>query len=756
MIQQISHFYEFGPFRLDITERILLRDGQHVPLPPKAFETLLVLVENGGHILDKNELLRRIWPDTFVEEVNLAKKVSYLRKILGAEQSEQYIETIPKRGYRFVAQVREVFDEHSGSVMMVQTAAQVVTQQERGGNLEERFKQSAEAEVPKPTDNFETPPIVSHSIARRLRWPTIFLLLAVFISVASVAIWILVFRPVAKPLAPPLKIVPFTSFPGSENQAAFSPDENQIAFVWDGEKGDNQDIYVKLIGAGQPLRLTMNAAADTHPAWSPDGRYLAFFRQSADSSGFYLIPALGGSERKVADVFPYRTLTPGNSQYYSPDGKFLVIANKNSQDEPFSLFLLSLETGEKQKLTSPPMGTVGDSYPAFSPDGKTLAFMRSSSSATTDLFLLPLTGGEPQQLSFDRTSIYGLAWTANGREIVFASRRGSSIFNLWRVPITGGTPEILPTIGQNVVSPAISRQGNRLTYTQTVDDLNIWRLALDATGKSGIATSLISSTLADNGPDYSPDGQKIIFASNRSGDFGLWVCDRNGANPMPLIESGPYLTGTPRWSPDGHWIAFDSRSSDSDQKGNADIYVISADGGQPRRLTEDPSEDITPSWSRDSKWVYFGSTRSGSMQIWKIPVEGGQAVQVTQHGGFEGFESIDGKVFYYSKGRAVPGIWQIPVGGGEETLLLDHHNAGYWRLWAVTEKGIYFATANTPSQPIIEFFNFATGKVMLLTTLDKPISRSDPGLTVSPDRRWLLFAQMDQSVSDIMLVENFR
>jgi Tol biopolymer transport system component/DNA-binding winged helix-turn-helix (wHTH) protein len=755
MIQQVSHFYEFGPFRLDITERILLREGQYVPLPPKAFDTLMVLVENGGHILDKDELLKRIWPDTFVEEVNLAKKVSYLRKILGGEQSEQYIETIPKRGYRFVVPVREVFDENIDSVMIPKPAVPLAGGETTAATLEQSFKTTSEIETLNPDRLAAASASRTYHFVRRLRWAAFLLFLAIL---SSVTIWMIVSRPAAKSPAPHLKIVPFTSFPGSETHAAFSPDENQIAFVWGGEKGDNQDIYIKLIGTGQPLRLTSNVAADTHPTWSPDGRYIAFFRQSADSSGFYLVPALGGSERKVAEVFPYRTLTPGNSQYYSADGKFLAIADKNSQEEPFSIFLLSIETGEKQRLTAPPVGTVGDSYPAFSPDGKTLAFMRSSSSATTDLFLLPLSGGKPQQLTFDNTSVYGLAWTADGKEIVFASRRGSSLFNLWRVAVSGGTPERLPTIGQNVVSPAISPQGNYLSYTQALDETNIWRMALDSSGKGGAATSLISSTLADNGPDYSPDGQKIVFASNRSGEFGLWVCDRNGANPMPLIESGPYLTGTPRWSPNGQRIAFDSRSraGDPDPIGNADIYVIHADGGQPTRLTDDPAEDITPSWSRDSRWVYFGSTRSGSMQIWKIPASGGEAIQVTQQGGFEGFESLDGKSFYYSKGRAVPGIWRIPVGGGEESLVLDHHSAGYWRLWALTEKGIYFATAIAPSQPVIEFFNFATGKITHIATLDKPISRSDPGISISADRRWLLFAQMDQSGSDIMIVDNFR
>jgi len=169
----------------------------------------------------------------------------------------------------------------------------------------------------------------------------------------------------------------------------------------------------------------------------------------------------------------------------------------------------------------------------------------------------------------------------------------------------------------------------------------------------------------------------------------LWnlVCDSDGANPAQLIDRGPYLTGTPRWSPDGRWIAFDSRSNDAGREGNADIYLISAEGGQPRRLTSDPAEDVAPSWSRDGKWIYFGSTRGGAMQIWKVPVEGGQATQITKQGGFEGFESMDGKMFYYAKGRLAPGIWQTPVTGGAETLLLDQHKAGYWRFWTVARKG---------------------------------------------------------------------
>lgn len=744
-----KHFYEFGSFRLDPVERLLLRDGQHVPLTPKAFETLLILVENGGQVIDKDELIRKVWPDTFVEEVNLAKNVSNLRKVLGGEQSAQYIETIPRRGYRFVADVRDVCDNYDRSGLLSHPDSTV-------SGLIDRESRSGEnnLEVQQSRDLIERERRAGPSTIVTSAWAWLSVLLVLGLMLCA-GIWLMASRSVRPAPSTLLKIVPFTSFPGKETHAAFSPDANQIAYVGEDQKGEASHIYVKLIGTGQPLRLTTAPAADSHPAWSPDGRYIAFLRQTTESSSFYLISALGGPERKITDVFPYRTRAQGNTQYYSPDGKYLAVIDKESQAEPFSIYLVSIENGEKRKLTAPPAGIIGDSYPSYSNDGKTLAFLRSTSRGTTDLYLLNLGGGSPVRLTYDSSSIIGLAWTADNREIVFASRREGSIYSLWRIPVAGGTPERLATIGQSVISPTISRKGNRLAYTLTLDDQNIWQLEMGAAGRFGSPRSLISSTLDDGGPDYSPNGQKIVFSSTRSGGFGIWVCDRDGSNPLLLIDRGPYLTGTPRWSPDGRWIAYDSRSHDLGQDGNADIYIISSEGGQPSRLTKEPSEDVAPSWSRDGKWIYFGSMRSGSMQIWKISAQGGQAIQVTKHGGFEGFESFDGKIFYYSKDRAVPGLWQIPVGGGEEKLLIEHKEAGYWRLWTVTEKGIYYATASAPSQPVIEFFSFETGKYSTIYTLDRQISRSQPGLAVSPDGRSLLFTQLDQSGSDIMLVEDF-
>ncbi|MGH9846164.1 MAG: winged helix-turn-helix domain-containing protein [Blastocatellia bacterium] len=749
MKEPAKHFYEFGPYRLDTGERILLREGQMVSLTPKTFETLLALVERGGRILDKEDLLRTIWPDTFVEEVSLAKKVSLLRKVLGEDFAHHYIETIPRRGYRFVAEVREVWEESPAPAANEHGQPGQNGQSAVGRGRETPDGEPLAAETPSRSS---ADPSRLRALAGRLAWSATLLAIGLL---AGLIIWRLVFRQPPLASKPLLNAFPLTSYQGRETQAAFSPDGKQIAFMWNGPQGDNPDIYLKLIDAETPLRLTTNSAADTKPVWSPDGRHIAFLRQSTESSAFYLIPALGGAERKLAEVFPYQVPGDGNSPYYSPDGKTLAIPDKHSQDEPLGIFLLSLETSEKRRLTTAPAGSLGDYYPAFSPDGKMLAFVRAPRWSTDDLCVLSLAGGEPRRLTFDNLTITGLTWTPDSREIMFTSRRGGSTRHLWRVAATGGMPERVDTVGADVLSPALSLQGNRLAYTQALDDINIWRYEFDAAGRVKAQTQLIASTFWDHGPDYSPDGQRIVFVSDRSGSNGIWVCESDGSKPRLLHNCGPYVSGTPRWSPDGRWIVFDSRSCIAGASGNPDVYLIGADGGQPRRFTTEEAEDVVPSWSRDGRWVYFGSTRSGSMQVWKAPVAGGPAVQVTRQGGFESYESPDGKHLYYTKGRGVPGIWRVPVEGGEETLVIDRDKAGLWRYWRVADQGIYFATT-TPAGPALEFFSFASRRVSEIARLPKGPERNIPGLAISPDGRSLLYVQADRSGSDLMMVKDFR
>ena len=407
-----------------------------------------------------------------------------------------------------------------------------------------------------------------------------------------------------------------------------------MAFVWNGENQDNWDIYVKLIDEGVPVRLTRDPADDLSPTWSPDGGLIAFRRQSAGRGGIHLVPSLGGSERKISELVGDDPNL--KSLDWSPNRKFLASSERPSLGLPPRIFLIAVDTGEKKPLTSGPF----DSDPAFSPDGESVLFTRASGSMS-HLCRVPVAGGEPRRVIYDDdTETSSGVWTPSGTEIIFRSEGYQGA--LLRVKASGGKPQPLSPGGQFGFTPSISRQGHRLVYSEETYDTDIWRLDLSPAlnGKPPALTRLISSSRLEDTPNFSPDGKRIVFSSNRSGHWEIWICDSDGGNSVQLTSfGGPYITGTPRWSPDGKTIVFDSRP-----RGKSDILVINAESRAQQNLTADTYEDMVPSWSRDGRWIYFSSTRGsdGEFQVWKMPVEGGQPIQVTKKGGWEAFESFDG------------------------------------------------------------------------------------------------------------------
>jgi eukaryotic-like serine/threonine-protein kinase len=561
------------------------------------------------------------------------------------------------------------------------------------------------------------------------------------------------------PTPPVLTAVPLTTDPGYEGMASLSPDGSQVAFASFGYNLDNLDIYVKQIGGGgPPLRLTSDPAVDKFPAWSPDGRSIAFVRERGDKDEVVLIPAIGGPERRLAETAPDLPWEPSlNPPYlsWSPDSKYLVTVDR-TPGEPTGLFVLSVATGEKRRLTTPPAPAVADTNPAVSPDGRMLAFVRVISDGNPQLYVLPLSEdyrptGEARRLDVPQPWVVNPAWTADGREIVCDAGPPWVGGMLWRISVSDSEkPVLLAALGKTSYEPTVSRQGNRLVYQVWTWDPDIWRAEVSGGDRSRPAEKLIASTRQEFNAQYSPDGSRVAFSSDRSGNSEIWVCNGDGSNPVQLtsLESS---SGTPRWFPDGRRIVFDSQ-----KEGQEEIYVIDTETRVPRRLTSDPSDDVTPSVSHDGKWIYFGSTRTGRLEIWRLPAEGGQAVQVTHEGGAIPFESLDGKKVYYQKKLAASDVWQVPVAGGEETRVLGP--AGQLK-FAVVADGIYFIEPGPPGYAgwikgnSLKFFSFAKGtaeKVFDIKYLPQI------GLSLSPDGRYVLFSQTDPFVCDLMLVENFR
>jgi Tol biopolymer transport system component/DNA-binding winged helix-turn-helix (wHTH) protein len=704
-----------GDWQIDPQANELKQNGRVLRLEPRAMQTLLCLAENAGRPVTRDELLARAWPDCTVNDDSLSTAISKLRKAFADDSKEpKFIETVPKVGYRLVAAVHRT--PPPSQTINLQAATQ----------------------TPVPTAVAEP---VAPSF-KRLAPATLILL--VFLVCATFAgwRWMKLRRSNDAPVGK--TAVPITSFPGIEISPAFSPGTgDRVAFSWRGKQQDNWDIYVQVVGAGNPLRLTEHAAVDVNPAWSPDGRFVAFSRFEKGKCEIREVPALGGAEVKLADC----EFNEVPALAWSPDGKWLAWPDRAQAGEPFRIVLFELESSQKRVLTAPPAGSLGDLDVAFAPDSQSLAFLRSPVPGVEDAWIVKLAGGEPRRVTTDNVKVHGVDWTPDGRHLVYASNRGG-LFSLWRSSVTESSesrePQSLGTGGGNTDAPSVAPDGKRIAYELWQDEANIYRLDLKQPSDAQ-ATKLLFSTRWDWNPAYSPDGARIAFVSDRRGSSEIWMADKDGGNLVQRTSFGGPLVTAPQWSPDSGQIVFDARVD-----GNADLWLIEPDSARPRRLTTAAAEEIAPSFSRDGRWVYFGSNANGSWQVWKLPAAGGDAIQVTQTGGLVARESADGRLLYFTR-RDQSGLWRMPAAGGAETRVLDTLNPVDRDNWLVTAEAIYFISRPTLEAATLTRFDLATRRMTALTRLDRFFFRS--GLTLAPDQRSLLFARIDRWESDIMMIE---
>ncbi len=542
------------------------------------------------------------------------------------------------------------------------------------------------------------------------------------------------------------------------NFPAVSPDGKMIAFVWAGEAGDNRDIYVRA-GAGPPLQLTRDPALDLNPVWSPDGRQIAFSRLTdADfgSARTFIVPMLGGAERSLA---------PGLVQDWSPDGNTLLVVGA-SPGEPRSFRLVSAGDGASRRLTATPLsGRAGSAR--FSRDGKTVYFVQIDAPGLPRMFRVPTFGQatpEPVGIRGVR-AILSFAVLPGGQEFLLAAVPEESIIpSLWRVPVAGGNATRVP-FGRNVTSVSVSVNSNVIafalsSFTESIQRISAW----PGPGSDRQPRTWAAGEHSSSSPAFAAGDQpRIAFASDRSGSWQIWAALADGIDPLPLTRFSPGavgIVGSPAWSPDGTEIAFDARTS------NADIWVVPAKGSgsgtEPRQITADPAEDMTPAWSPDGKWVYFASDRNGGRQfIWRVrsTIGSGPPEQVTTNGGYGPKFSPDGKYLYYLKNRREGEIWRMPVEGRQPAELVLKDFRG--RDFEVLKEGIYLLDRGSDADEFAlrraraKFYRFRTKQVEDLKFETAGIA-SPYGITLSPDEKWLYYAEHGRANIDVMLVENFR
>ncbi len=665
-------------------------------------------MERAGEVVTREELRENLWPaDTFVDfDHGLNSAVARLREALrDSAEKPRFIETVAKRGYRFIAPV--------------QTSTPV-----------------AEVSSIKPFAHNNTG-LGSHIQARI--WMVATSCFALFLAIA---VWAL-YRPSPDSQLERIEVVPLVGMRGFQATPAFSPDGTLVAFR-QSDGAHSTGIFAAVAGGQKSLQLTADPG-DCCPTWSPDGREIAFVRYSDKNVSIYTIPALGGTEHRV-----YRgPASMGVGLSWSPNRGALVFPEANPADPTRSvLSLLSLTDSTTRALSSPPAGW-HDHEPAFSPDGTRVAFIRATiAGVSNDVFVMPAAGGKAKRLTFDNRPIMGPpTWTSDSREIIFSSDRGGET-SLWRVSATGCIPRPVAGPVGEATWPSIPTKGDTLVYEQGQSKFNIWRLDLKDQKHAGPPSALVSEKGDKMRPELSPNGKKIAFESNRLGFWDIWTCDVEGSS-CDQITSLHGTAGRARWSPNGRYIAFEFHP-----KERSEIYVAEVPGGLPHLVPSiEGADNLSPSWSRDGKWLYFASKRGTEpFQVWKMPVQGGAPTRITKYGGISPVESSDGHFLYYSKYEQ-GGIWRMPLQGGPETEILPDVEGADWPNWGVSADGIYFLKFEKFPHVSIDFFEFATGKIIPIWTVEKA-----PGWGLSPsyDGKSIVYTQNEFSESDLMLVKNFR
>jgi Tol biopolymer transport system component len=554
---------------------------------------------------------------------------------------------------------------------------------------------------------------------------------------------------------PPMQVLSLTPYPGFEATPTFSPDGQQVAFSWDGEQRDNDDIYVLLVGADLPHRLTTSPARDVSPAWKPDGSQIAFARLDDAQVGVYVASPLGGAEQRLATFPPARISTSVRgtadpSLSWSPDGRWLAvtyIATENSS----AVYVIAHDGSHTRQLLP---GGEGHDYRAiaFSPKGDALAFVDSGYLGVMEIDPKDPSkqGQPPRRLGAYQGYVGGLAWTLDARELIYgrAPYAAPPPSYLWRLAVDGSSPPQRVDLAGVASFPAMSPAGHRLAFSRR--DFNVDMLLLYGDkGRDPVATS----TFNEFDASFSPDQSKIAFSSDRTGDGNeIWIVDRDGAGRRPLTRGAHRPEGSPRWSPDGRRIAFDGLGDD----GQRHVFIVDEVGGPIRQIPSKPgSFDQLPSWSRNGEWLYFGSSRSGAGEIWRVLVAGGEAQQITRHGGDAPFESWDGRTLYFSKPtRGGRSVFAMRLDGGPERALgID---VVFWNYFP-GERGLYFASLPTGRRAPYSYevrLLHASGKISVLHEVR--LASMSPGLSATGDGSTILIAGVTEIGQDLLRIENFR
>lgn len=639
----------FGAFRLSASERVLYRGSRPVDLTPKAFDTLLTLVENAGHVVSKDALMRAVWPDTAVEENNLTQNVSMLRRALGdGSAGRNFIETVPRRGYRFVAEVRHLQEPQHEVLFQRRTRLSCVTEEEEEAVDRERQPMAAEAAV-------EDGARAAHAGVGRRAVAAVIAAAGVF--ALGVGLWRL--APLRRETLTPerfnrMTIVRLTDS-GKVTAGAISPDEKYVVHAV--SEAGLQSLLVKQISTGSSIQIVPPAPVDYWGVTlSPDGSfvYCVTWERTRTDAVLYRLPMLGGMRQRLMQGVD-------GTISFSPDGRRLVFGTSRFSKNESLLMIANADGSERRTFVARSGGELFNGSnaggPVWSPDGSVIASALGrtiSGYRRQRLVQVALENPQPQPIGSQLWINMGrTTWLTDGSGLLITAReRVESPEQIWLVSYPGGEAMRVTNDLHDYSHVSVTADGRVLAAVQTQTVTTIWVAPSDDPNRGREIFSEVGSYKGTEGLSWTPEG-RLVYRSHAGGGIDLWVMDVDGSNRRQLTSHAG-ANFHPAVSSDGRFLAFAS-----DRSGRLSLWLSDLDGARSTQLTQGP-DDVRPQITPDGRWIVYqqghGVTRS---TIWKAPVAGGEPVQLTSAMSIRPAVSPDGRfaAYYYMDAER----WRLAV-----------------------------------------------------------------------------------------------
>jgi Tol biopolymer transport system component/DNA-binding winged helix-turn-helix (wHTH) protein len=763
MSKETKLFYEFDLFRLDVTERVLMCEGEMVPLTQKAFEVLLVLVERRGRIVGKEELMEKVWPDTFVEESNLAQNIYTLRKVLGQTPAgDGYIVTVPRRGYRFAAAVRELWEEEKAEAETASATPEPEVQVQTDKAAAESIPVSKEGpsiaspEVSPETTALSPPvPVTGGVRPSWIGYPNAMVVIAAVTLLAALGVAWAVSRSGrrSEAISGKMNISALTTS-GNITTAAISPDGAYVAYATT-DTTDRSTLWIEQRSTSE--RRAVLPANENHYyalTFSPDAGHLYYVAATNDSPrrSVYRVSVLGGNPKKMFDEV-------NTAVSFSPDGSQLVLRRAIDTRRVITLSIANPNGGEEKEIAS--IRYPGVFYdPAWSPDGKMIAAAAGNPSGVAEMYVAGIQLGMGQAGDWTMKPISSRRWRWVGQMdwlpdssglVMVAQETSASPRQVWLLKYPSGEAHRITNDTSIYNRLSLAADPGLIAALQVKQVSNVWLIPGDGGGRGRQITVAAGGYRGEI--SWTPDG-KLVYDSEAGSAPAISVMDAEGGNTKLLTGefAGRAYVGLSRVSPDGRYIVFVS-----DLKGERHLWRMNMDGSNPVQLTNGSGEH-NPAFTPDGRWVLYANLeRAGTDRptIGRVSIDGGEMKRLNDD--FTDFPSVspDGKSFacLYAEG---PGpipykIAIFPIEGGQPVKIFTRPVQPQTIRWTPDGRGLTYA-----DNPVT-----GTSKIMI-----QPVAGGEPkvfaemdadrifGLDWSRDGKFLASVR-GLWTTNVVLIKNF-